>query len=640
MCRAFEELWAQARDLDAAWIADYAARARDRNQALPPGEVEPEPLEPLPEPRDVQREARAALAELRAARGQRALVVLATGLGKTLVAVLDYARLRAELGRRPRLLFIAHRREILTQAVRHLRRLAHVVDPELRVGWYAEDEDDLGADAVFASVARLARSAGLRALREQRFDYTVIDEVHHAAATSYRRILDALDTGFLLGLTATPERADERDILHLFGDREAYGADIGRGIALGHLVPFAYFGVRDDIDYESIPWRNRRFDAEQLSTAAQTEARMQTLLRAWRAYPATRTLVFCCSIEHARYVRDRLRGEGLRVDAVYAATGSDDRETALRKLVVGELDALCAVDVFNEGVDLPALDRVVLLRPTESSVVFLQQIGRGLRTREGKERLVILDFVGNHRVFLDRMRALLSLGESPEPLGALRRFLGDGGEPELPPGCSVELELEAKAVLERLLRVPQADVVAQGYLELRSRRGARPTAGAMLRQGYDPAHVSRTHDGWFRFVTAQGDLTDAETAVADAAQSLLMSVEHTEMTRCFKMVLLEALLELDGLATGGVPVDALARRSWEVLERTPDWLAEVPETDHPDGSPAGALRWERYWRKNPIAAWTTEKRARSAEFRLTGDRFEADLQLDEDERLVLDALLR
>lgn len=640
LCRAFEDLWQKARPLSADWVDEYAARARTQALPLPPSEVELESIEPLPKPRDVQVEALAALRTAREEGRKRALVVLATGLGKTLLATLDYGQVREELGRRPRLIFVAHRREILTQAAAHYRRFAHERDPSLRIGWCTEGSDDLSADAVFASVSKLARPQMLERLRKQRFDYAVIDEVHHAAADSYRRILDALDTGFLLGLTATPERADDGDVLGLFDDFVAYRADISRGISLKHLVPFAYHGVKDDIDYENIPWRNKRFDPEELARAAQTEARMATLFRAWQSYPGTRTLIFCCSIEHAKFVRAWLRERGVRVEAVFSGPDSDERETALRKLRDGELDAVCAVDVFNEGVDVREIDRVVMLRPTESNVVFLQQLGRGLRAKQGKQSLTVIDFVGNHRLFLDRVRSLLSLTGTVGAIDRLRNFLQDDTSPELPLGCSVELELEAKLLLTRLFRVPASDVIERAYQELRLVRGHRPTAGELLRSGHDLVHLRKHHHSWFEFVASQGDLASEETEVLGRSRTLLREVEQTEMTKSFKMVLLEALLELDGLSPHGVALDELAARSWDVLTRSPELLAEVPEESRSDGTPKGESRWRSYWRRNPVDAWTTAKKKRRAELRLDGDRIFADANISEAQRPVLAAMLR
>jgi diadenosine tetraphosphate (Ap4A) HIT family hydrolase len=279
---AFEATWIRARGLDAGWIAAYAERARVAARPPPSGETEPEPIESPPDPHEVQLEALAALREARERGRRRALVVLATGLGKTWLAAFDYRQLRDEMGTRPRLLFLAHRRELLRQAAGTYRRLLRGLDPGARVGWCTDEGSDLSADLVFASVAKLARPEQIARLRAERFDYVVVDEVHHAAADSYRRILDAIDPRFLLGLTATPDRADAEDILGLFDDFTAYTADVARGIALDRLTPFHYFGVKDDIDYEHIPWRNRRFDADALAAAAQTEARMETLWRAWQ----------------------------------------------------------------------------------------------------------------------------------------------------------------------------------------------------------------------------------------------------------------------------------------------------------------------------------------------------------------------
>ena len=432
---AFERLWTRARPLDAAWIDAYARRARKTQLEMPPGEEQAELLEPPPAPHEVQREALERLQACRAEGRKRAIVVLATGLGKTWLAAFDHAQLQTELGRCPRLLFIAHRAELLRQAARTYRRMLRASGTEGRVGWFVGESDELGADLVFASVAKLARPENLARLANESFDYVVVDEVHHAAAESYRRILDRVDPAFLLGLTATPDRADAADLLGLFDDFIAYRADIARGIELGRLTPFHYVGIKDDIDYENIPWRNRRFEPEALSRAAQTEARMQTLWRAWSSHGGDRTLVFCCSIAHANYVRAWLRGQGVKVAAVHAGEGSDDRERSLSALERGELGAVCAVDIFNEGVDVPSIDRVVMLRPTESSLLFLQQLGRGLRASPGKTAVNVIDFVGNHRMFLERLRALLSLGTG-RGAERLRALLEPEGTAELPAGCT------------------------------------------------------------------------------------------------------------------------------------------------------------------------------------------------------------
>ena len=641
---AFEALWSRARPLDAAWIEAYAQQARRAELAMPPGEEDAETLEPPPEPHEVQSEALVRLRACRADGRKRALVVLATGLGKTWLAAFDHAQLQVELGRRPRLLFIAHRAELLRQAARTYRRMLRATGQIGRVGWCVGETSELAADLVFASVAKLARPENLARLANESFDYVVVDEVHHAAAESYRRILDRVDPAFLLGLTATPDRSDAADILGLFDDFVAYRADIARGIELGRLTPFHYVGVKDNIDYENLPWRNRRFDPDELSRAAQTEARMQTLWRAWVAHSGTRTLVFCCSIAHANYVRAWLRNQGVRVAAVYAGDGSDDRERSLLDLERGELAAVCAVDVFNEGVDLPSVDRVVMLRPTESSVVFLQQLGRGLRASPGKAAVNVIDFVGNHRVFLERLRALLSLGDEPGT-ERLRALLDPERTVELPAGCSVELELEAKLLLARLFHVSGVDEVERVYRELCLERGtddlptSRPTAGELQRMGYLPGRLRERHGSWFEFVRGESGLAQDELAVLDIAAGFLRELEVTQMTRCFKMVTLEILLEHDALLDG-LPVDELAIRAHAWLRRSPELFADViDDLRAPILDDAFRARWIAYWKQNPIAAWTGGKPR--AWFRSDNDeRFRLDLDIAPEQTASLHRLTR
>ncbi|MDB4958194.1 MAG: ATP-dependent helicase YejH [Myxococcales bacterium] len=627
---AFEGLWVRGRKLDPAWIEAYALRARGAQLAMPPGEEDEDAIEPPPAPHDVQIEA---LARLRACRGEgrkRAIVVLATGLGKTWLAAFDHAQLQVEIGRRPRLLFIAHRAELLKQASRTYRRMLRAGGETARVGWFLGDSSELAADLVFASVAKLSRQDNLARLANEHFDYVVIDEVHHAAADSYRRILDRVDPAFLLGLTATPDRADSADILGLFDDFVAYRADIVRGIDVGRLTPFHYVGIKDDIDYENIPWRNRRFDPDALSRAAQTEARMSTLWSAWDAHRGSRTLVFCCSIAHANFVRGWLRAKGVKVAAVYAGEGSDDRERSLTDLESGELEAICAVDVFNEGVDVPSIDRVVMLRPTESSVVFLQQLGRGLRASEGKTSVNVVDFVGNHRMFLERLRALLSLGGA-SGAAALRELLHAEGTVELPAGCSVDLELEAKTLLANLFQVSGANEVERAYRELCVERGtaedpaSRPTAGELQRMGYLPSRLRERHGSWFDFVRGESGLAADEVRLLEVAAGFLRELEITPMTKCFKMVTLEVLLEQHALLDG-MPLDELATRAHAWLRRSPELFADVlDELRVQTLDDASRSKWLRYWADNPIAAWT--RREGRAWFRIEGDVFRLDLDI-------------
>ena len=609
----FELLWGRALPLTPEWVDAYEKLAREARWTLPPGEAEPEAPVPVPTPHETQREALVALAAARRGGRTRALVVMATGLGKTLLAAFDAHALRAELeGGLPaasamaatparfRVLFLAHRRELLFQAAEVFRRVLGGDGPGLRVGWFAEDRSELAGDLVVASVQKLSRARNLLRLALERFDYVIIDEVHHAHAPSYRKILDRVHAGFLLGLTATPNRTDAGDILGLFDDFVAFEAGLGVGIQRGRLVPFAYYGVKDDIEYENIPWRNGRFDPEVLASAVQTAHRMERLWEAMGDHPGSRTLVFCCSISHARFVRSWLSAQGVRVAAVFGAPDSADRSEALTRLERGELDAVCAGDLFNEGIDVPPIDRVIMLRPTVSPVLFLQQLGRGLRVADGKCLLTVIDFVGNHRVFLGRLRALLSLGGRRADL---RRYLETGRAANLPEGCSAEIELQAIELLRALLpRDP--DALKRAFLELCAARGERPMAGELYRAGYSIASLRRGEPGgWFRFIEAMGHATVEEQQVLEAGADWFVELETTAMTKCFKMVTLEVLIEAGGLLTG-MPLHELAARSYEILARSPELLLDLHGVKQlPDPHRPDPVEWAAYWRKNPVAAW-------------------------------------
>jgi superfamily II DNA or RNA helicase/diadenosine tetraphosphate (Ap4A) HIT family hydrolase len=623
---AFEPLWNRARPLTYDWVSAYAARVRLSPVALPPGESEAEPLTPAPDPHPIQREALDALAATRASGETRALVVMATGLGKTLLAAYDADVFRATLDNPVRVLFIAHRRELLGQAATTFRRVLRPAIPDLRVAWFADDRSELDGDVVVASVQKLSRPENLDRLAAERFDYVVVDEVHHAEAPSYRRILARLQPGFLLGLTATPDRADEGNVLGLFDDNVAYRADLGVGIEAKRLVPFAYFGLKDTVDYahENIPWRNRRFDPKRLEEAVQTQDRMERLWSALAEHQGARSLVFCCSIAHAEFAKRWLEERGLRVRAVHSEPGSDDRSRALADLAAGVVDAVCAVDLFNEGVDVPLVDRVVMLRPTESPVVFLQQLGRGLRVAEGKERLTVIDFVGNHRVFLDRVRTLLSFGEARPNL---RAFL-EGGEAEFPPGCSVQIELGAVDLLSKLLP-SGANAVERAYRELQVARGERPSIGELYRAGYSPSVLREAHGSWFEFVRSEGHLTPEEERALVAGRDWFRELETTVLEKSFKMVTLEALIELEVLRAG-VPLDVLASRSHQILARSAELfrdienVSELPEPRQPD-----ERTWAAYWRKNPVKAWAGTPGSPKRWFSVEGDQFTPRLPIPE-----------
>ena len=380
----------------------------------------------------------------------RSLVVAATGTGKTIVAALDYRRLREQMGN-PTLLFVAHRKELLGQSLAAFRQvLRDGAFGELYVDGHRPDE----WRHVFASVQSLAQ-LDMANLRPDAFDVVIVDEFHHAAAETYSRLLDHLTPKILLGLTATPERADGKSVLGWFDGRVAIELRLWEALERGLLCPFHYFGLHDNTDLSHVTWSRRGYDVGELQTLyTGNHARAGIVAKAIQDKVADhrrmRALGFCVSIAHAEFMASEFNRIGLPSAAISSQSTREERDDALRKLRTRDVNVLFAVDLFNEGVDIPEIDTVLFLRPTESATVFLQQLGRGLRQSQGKSCLTVLDFIGNANQkfrFDQRYRALTETTRG----GVIRQI--EDGFPYLPAGCKIQLDRVAQSlILENLRR--------------------------------------------------------------------------------------------------------------------------------------------------------------------------------------------
>jgi len=398
----------------------------------------------------------------------RNLVVAATGTGKTVVAALDYRRLcDLARGTRPRLLFVAHRKEILLQSLRTYREvLGDANFGEL----YVDGTRPERWEHVFASIQSLS-SYGLANIPADAFQTVVIDEFHHAAASSYRKLIDHLEPRELLGLTATPERADGINVHDAFFDGriatelrlwDALGADL--------LCPFHYFAVADGTDLSDLTWAQGMYDANELADHyVGNDMRSRIILNAVQDKVidprSMRALGFCVTVRHAEYMARVFNDAGIPARTVTGTTPSDERARRLADLRNRQINVIFTVDVFNEGLDLPAVDTVLFLRPTESATVFLQQFGRGLRRTVDKAVLTVLDFVGlQHKKFRwDRkLRALTGLTRAGLEREIRRNF------PLLPAGCQIMMDQQAQAAILDNIRSQVASRWSQIVAELRS----------------------------------------------------------------------------------------------------------------------------------------------------------------------------
>ena len=393
------------------------------------------------------------LDQLAAARYQgqhKNLLVAATGTGKTVMAAVDYARLRHVLSR-DRLLFVAHRSEILDQSVLTFRHVLR--EPAFGEKWVAGHRPSR-FEHVFASIQSL-NASGIRQIDAEHFDVVVIDEFHHSAAPSYNALLSHLRPTEFLGLTATPERADGVDVLGHFDGRIAAELRLWDAIDQQHLAPFSYYGVHDGLDLREVPWRRGvGYDVEELTnvlTGDHVWARrvLEQVRRTVTDPHAMRALGFCVSVRHADFMARLFSEAGVSAVSVTGKTAAETRAKALADLAAGRTQVVFTVDLFNEGVDVPNVDALLFLRPTDSPTLFLQQLGRGLRKAPGKSECTVLDFVGTHRKefrFDRRFRALLG-GSRSDIERQVRQ-----GFPFLPAGCHMELDPVAQEVVLRSIR--------------------------------------------------------------------------------------------------------------------------------------------------------------------------------------------
>ncbi len=433
------------------------------------------------QPKTYQQDMLEQLAAERAHGRCRNLVVAATGTGKTVVAAFDYRNTCRIEGGRPRLLFVAHREEILRQALRTYREVLRDPDfGELLVGGNQPER----ADHLFATIDSLTSRNLLATFGADHWHTVVVDECHRLAADRFHAFVTAVRPRLLLGLTATPERSDGQAITTYFDPRPdgspAVELRLWHALDLQLLAPFEYYACDDATDFSDVPW-DRPGEREAIDNLVTgNDVRAKLVVNEWRRLAAdplrSKALVFCVSVAHAQFMTDWLNRAGIPAACVVGTTADEERRRAPQLLLNGDLNALVTVGLYNEGVDLPLVDTLLLLRPTQSPVLFQQQIGRGLRLSPGKESCLILDFVGQQRADFRFDRLLSGL------TGLSRRALAEGVEQgfgSLPPGCHIHLQRQTREqVLNGLRNLTMQNwrrlrTELQSYAALRGRASIR-----------------------------------------------------------------------------------------------------------------------------------------------------------------------
>jgi superfamily II DNA or RNA helicase len=515
----FDGLWARndVHVLDEEVIATYRQQFLERavSDSRPP--LVSDAPRPAPRPNQAQLEALLRLAELRQQGQRRAAVIAATGVGKTYLAAFDVLQSNSRT-----VLYVSHRLEHLLQAQRTFK---HVFGLARSMGVVGGGRDDPDAQIVFATVASLSRRPELAA---RDFDYLIIDEFHHVQARSYEAIRPIRDKAFLLGITATPERQDGRDVLEWCDWNVAYEVRLPEAIDRRWLLPFHYFGIADEtVDFADFPWRRLDEIEDLLSIDSRVDHVLQHALERGFDGPKRATIGFCAGRRHATFMAEAFNRRGHVAVAVLGDQSVDVREAVYERLadLRDPLEWIFVSDILNEGVDIPVVNSVLFLRPTESATLFLQQLGRGLRLFPGTEVLTVLDFVGHHR------SAWLAINALDAPSGGGQRTAITADVVIKPPrDCEVVLQTRTREILTKVKRFTTRRAACdEAYVRLRGELGRPPLPVDLWNRTDVPdlATFRGAYGDWGACQRAHGDVPPWATDLDDThpVHALLRAVE-------------------------------------------------------------------------------------------------------------------
>lgn len=587
--KAYADSWHQPPALKTLLRYEGPGDSTDSGQASNAADNHADNVTSIFTPRNAQIEALYALEKSRADGCDKGLIIAATGIGKTALAAFDSLNFAT-------VLFVAHREEILKKTARTFSSIRKSNE----IGFFNAAEKCANLPVIMASVATMGsdRYLNSRYFPRDCFEYIVIDEVHHSAASQYQKILRYFRPKFLLGLTATPDRLDGRSIFELFDYNVPYRLSLFTAINRGYLAPFRYYGVYDDTDYSGLRLVNGHYDSEDLNKTYLGNLRRHDLIfQHYLKHGSQRALGFCCSRKHAEEMAREFSGRGVKsvfVCSNAAGEYSENRETAIIRLLKGEIRVIFSVDMFNEGVDIAPVDMVMFLRPTESPVVFLQQLGRGLRLHPDKPALTVLDFIGNYEK-AGRVISILSEGRSSVSRDSY-------GPRDLPDGCQVDFDLRAIDLFNEMARKEQSfrDRILAEYRRIRDLLGRRPLRADLFKSMDDALYrqiINQSKYNIFRnyldFLKENSALTPEEQELCQGpGYDFLKMLETTAMTKVYKMPVLMAFAAGDGIKMQADKTDLLAswkdffrkNRNWRDLKnnscRTFADFLSIPDSRH------------------------------------------------------------
>lgn len=522
------------------------------------------------EPRGAQIEALYELKKTRLDGNDKALVVAATGIGKTYLAAFDSREFN-------RVLFVAHREEILKQAyesfanVRTDKWLCVMKDEEKLVadkvdilefkakdnttqqyeynmGFFMNSIKDTKKDIIFASVQSLGKEKYLneKYFDKDYFDYIIIDEFHHATAKNYQNIINYFEPKFMLGLTATPDRLDNKDVFSICDYNTVYEATLKTAIDKGWLVPFRYYGIYDEsVNYDKVEYKNGKYNEKELEKALSINNRAELILKHYKKYKSTRALGFCTSKSHTEFMAKYFNENGVPSCAVYSSNEgeyNEERSIALKKLRDEDINVIFSVDMFNEGLDIKSIDMVMFLRPTESPTVFLQQLGRGLRKDKNKKYLNVLDFIGNFKKA--NLVPYLLTGESKIRESNTTTI---PSEEDYPEDCFIDFDFRLIDIFEKINKANQKieDKIIEEYYRIKEYLGHTPLRTEMFTYMDEDLYNNikkKSKLNIFRdYISFLVKINESEDTLKDTlGHEFIKFIETTSMSKTYKLPVLLA----------------------------------------------------------------------------------------------------
>lgn len=522
------------------------------------------------EPRGAQIEALYELKKTRLDGNDKALVVAATGIGKTYLAAFDSREFN-------RVLFVAHREEILKQAYESFANIRVdkwiqadldeeklVADKEelleykvnyntkeqyeYNMGFFMNSTKETKKDIIFASVQSLGKEKYLNEeyFDKDYFDYIIVDEFHHAVSKNYQNIINYFEPKFMLGLTATPDRLDNKDVFSICDYNTVYEATLKTAIDKGWLVPFRYYGIYDEsVNYDKVEYKNGKYNEKELEKALSINTRAELILKHYKKYKSTKALGFCTSKSHAEFMAKYFNENGIPSCAVYSSNEgeyNEERSIALKKLRKEDINVIFSVDMFNEGLDIKSIDMVMFLRPTESPTVFLQQLGRGLRKDKNKKYLNVLDFIGNFKKA--NLVPYLLTGESKIRESNISTI---PSEEDYPEDCFIDFDFRLIDIFEKIKKANQKmeDKIIEEYYRIKEYLGHIPSRTEMFTYMDEDLYNNikkKSKINIFRdYISFLNKINEHENTLRDSlGYDFIKFIETTSMSKTYKLPVLLA----------------------------------------------------------------------------------------------------